>query len=301
MSLPDIAGHELQDLIGSGRCGAVYRASAGGKACAVKVFSSMAINRKALATALGALQQMPHHRGILTVEDYNFDRSPYYTAMPLVGMVMKDGQGRRVWQTPTLESLCTQPNPDQAWNHIYQLADALAWLHRHGIPHGNLRPCNVLLEDDAESSIRITDIAQGWVGGIHHLELTDHFIHLCPEQAENPEGVFAGYGASWDVYSFGVLAYRLLTGQLPRGARAWSEQVASVQKKAASGLAYGIDSAALITAVRAQPKISWPAAPQSKWDDRRRNIIERALDLNTAARWTDMREVMREFEILESD
>lgn len=301
MSLPDIAGHELQDLIGSGSCGAVYRASSGGKACAVKVFSSMAINRKALGTALNAMLQIPHHRGVLPVENFNFERSPYYTIMPLVGMMMKDTQGRRVWQTPTLEPLCNQPNPEQAWSYIYQLSDALAWLHQHGIPHGNLRPCNVLLEDDAEASLRLTDMAQGWVGGIHHLELTDHFVHLCPEQAENPEGVFAGYGASWDVYSFGVLAYRLLTGQLPRGARAWEEQVSAVQKKAASGLAYGIDSAALITAVRAQPKISWPDAPQSKWDERRRNIIERALDLNSAARWTDMREVVREFEVLESD
>lgn len=301
MSLPDIAGHELQDLIGSGRCGAVYRASSGGKACAVKVFSSMAINRKALATALSALQQMPHHRGVLPVENFNFDRSPYYTATPLVGVMMKDSQGRRMWHTPTLEVICNKPNPDQAWNYIYQISDALAWLHKHGIPHGNLRPCNVLLEDDAEASIRLTDMAQGWVGGIHHLELTDHFVHLCPEQAENPEGVFAGYGASWDVYSFGVLAYRLLTGQLPRGARAWAEQMASVQKKAASGLAYGIDSAALITAVRGQPKIAWPDVPQSKWDERRRNIIERSLDLNPSARWTDMREVVREFEVLESD
>jgi len=213
----------------------------------------------------------------------------------------KDQQGRRQWYTPTLETVCQNANQDQAWNYIYQLSDSLAWLHRHGIPHGNLRASNVLVEDDAEGSIRLSDIAQGWVGGIHHLELTDHFVHLCPEQAENPEGVFTGYGLSWDVYSFGVLSYRLLTGQLPRGARAWVEQVALVQKKAASGLAYGIDSAALVAAVRAQPKIVWPDAPQSKWDERRRNIIERALDLNSNARWADMREVVREFEVLESD
>ena len=72
MSLPDIAGHELQDLIGSGRCGAVYRAISAGKPCAVKVFSSMAINRKALAAAVDALQQMPPHRGVLPVLDANF-------------------------------------------------------------------------------------------------------------------------------------------------------------------------------------------------------------------------------------
>jgi hypothetical protein len=302
MSLPEIAGHELLDLIGSGRCGAVYRASAGGKACAVKVFSSMAINRKALSTAVRAMQQMPHHRGVLPVEDFNFDKSPYYMATPLVGVMTKDSQGRRQWQTPTLEAACHGGlPPDQAWAHIYQLADALAWLHKHGIPHGNLRPCNVLLEDDVESSIRLADIAQGWVGGIHHLELTDHFVHLCPEQAENPDGVFAGYGPSWDVYAFGVLSYRLLTGHLPRAEKTWSDQVALVQQKAASGLAYGIDSAALLSAVRVQPKITWPTPVQSKWEDRRRNIIERALDLNPAARWSDLREVVREFEVLESD
>jgi serine/threonine protein kinase len=170
MSLPEIAGHELQDLVGSGRCGAVYRAAAGnGKACAVKVFSSMAINRKALSTAIRALQQMPHHRGVLPIDSFSFEKSPYFCVMPLVGVMTKDSAGRRQWQTPTIESLCAGLAPDQAWRHIYEIADALAWLHKHGLPHGNLRPCNVLLEDDAESSIRLADVAQGWVGGIHHL------------------------------------------------------------------------------------------------------------------------------------
>ncbi len=138
MSLPEIAGHELLDLIGSGRCGAVYRANASGKARAVKVFSSMAINRKSLSTAIRAMQQMPHHRGVLAVEDFNFDKSPYYMATPLVGVMTKDSQGRRQWQTPTLETVCHGLPTDKAWGFIYHIADALAWLHRYGIPHGNL-------------------------------------------------------------------------------------------------------------------------------------------------------------------
>lgn len=302
MSLPEIAGHELKDLIGSGACGAVYRAvSSDNKACAVKVFSSMAINRKALARALNALQQMPHHRGILPVESFNFDQSPYFAAMPLIGVMTKDNHGNRVWQTPTLESACNGLPPEQAWRYVYELADAVAWLHKHGIPHGNLRPSNILLEDDPESSVRVTDLAQGWVGGIHHLELADHFVHICPEQAENPDGVFAGYGHSWDVYSFGVLAYRLLTGQLPRAAEAWESEVAKAYQQSNAGLAYQLDNNALLQAVRAQPKISWPEPAASKWEERRRSIIERALDLNPSARWTDLREVVREFEVLESD
>lgn len=302
MSLPEIAGHELQDLLGSGRCGTVYRAvGTNGKACAVKVFSSMAINRKALSMSIRTLQQMPRHCGVLPIDTSSFEKNPYFCVMPLVGMMTKDSAGRRQWQTPTLESHCSGLAPDQAWRHIYELADALAWLHKHRLPHGNLRPCNVLLEDDGESSIRLADVAQGWVGGIHHFELTDHYIHLCPDQIENPDGVFAGYGESWDVYAFGVISYRMLTGSLPRAAVAWQEQIAISQQQAASGNAYSINGTALLTAVRAQPKIVWPHPAQSKWEQRRRNIIERALDLNASARWSDLREVVREFEVLESD
>ena len=120
MNLPEIAGHELLDLIGIGRCGAVYRATAGGKARAVKVFSSMSIDRQALNAAISAMQQMPHHRGVLAVEDFNFDRSPFYLSMPLVGVMTKDSQGHRQWQTPTLETACHGLPEDQAWAYIYR-------------------------------------------------------------------------------------------------------------------------------------------------------------------------------------
>ncbi|MDB6116344.1 MAG: hypothetical protein JWO08_125, partial [Verrucomicrobiaceae bacterium] len=246
MSLPEIAGHELQDLIGGGSVGAVYRASGtGGRACAVKVFSSMAINRKGLGLTLRALQYMPPHRGVLPVMGFEMDRSPYYVATPLVGVMTKDAGGRKVWHSPTLETMCGRLPGDQAWRYIYELADSLAWMHKHSIPHGNLKCGNVLVEDDPESATRITDAGQGWVGGVHHLELYDHFMYLCPEQAEQPEGFFNGFGQGWDVYSFGIVSYRLITGQFPRGAQAWSQESAQRQLKAAQGLGYSINNIAL--------------------------------------------------------
>lgn len=298
MSSPEIPGLELLELIGSGGCGAVYRAAAAGKPCAVKVFSSMAIHRKALAAALQRLQQAGPHRGVLAVEHFDLEHSPYHLIMPLLGGAERDDQGRRVWHTPTLADLGRMADAERAWNCIGQLAEALAWLHRLGVAHGNLRPCNVLLEGD---QLRLADVAQGWVGGVHHLELTDHFVHLCPEQAEHPEGFLEGRGPRWDVYSFGVLAYRLLTGRLPRAEEAWAEESARLAAALAAGVTAAPDSRRLLAAVRAQPRISWPEAAASKWEERRRHVLERALDLNPAARWADLREVLREFELIESD
>jgi tetratricopeptide (TPR) repeat protein len=302
MSLPDIAGHELQDLIGAGSCGAVYRAvTADGRACAVKVFSSMAINRRALAATIRAMHHMPPHPGVLPVHEYSFDQSPYFCVMPLVGMLSKDGAGHSLWQAPTLESLCGRLPADQAWRHIYEVAASMAWLHRHGITHGNLRPVNVLLEDDPECATRLADLGQGWVGGIHHLDFTDHFMHLCPEQVDDPDGVFSGQGFSWDVYSFGVLSHRLLTGRFPRAETHWNEQLAHIRRQTAAGLAPQVDGEAIVAAVRAQPEVRWPEIIQSPVEQRRREIVRRCLAFDSDERYRDMRDVLREFEIMEAD
>ncbi len=304
MSLPDIAGHELLELIGSGGCGSVYRARmADGRECALKVFSSMAINRKALMLTAETLAALPGHEAVLTPLAHSFERSPYYCALPLLGKAERRPGGKTHWEVDTLEDWCQEGLPkEQAWAVIYKLADALAWLHKTGLPHGNLRPCNVLVEMvDGEPALRLTDMGQGWVGGIHHLDLGDHFVYLCPEQAERPEGVFGGQGPGWDVYSFGVVAYRLLTGRLPRGEAAWAEQLELARLRVTQGLAYEIDSPALLRAVRAEPAVTWPEAAESPWEERRRQVVERALHARPEARWRDMREVLREFEALEAD
>lgn len=301
MSLPQIAGLELQDLIGKGSCGAVYRAVTADNrtTAAVKVFSSMAINRKLLGIAMRGLQQMPEHPGLLPVTAFDFDSSPYFVATPLVGFTTEDGKGRRTWETPTLESCCGNVGPDEAWRYIYEVCDSMAWLHKHNLVHCNLKPRNVLLEDDPASATKITDVVQGWIGGVHHFEATDHFMYVPPEQAEHPDAL-ATQGTAWDVYAFGVVAYRLLTGRFPR-----AEEEYERQRKRHTGDRGGMpatfDNPAIMAAVRGQPEIGWPTRTRSKWDERRRQVIERCLALDPRHRWPDLREVMREFERLEAD
>ncbi|HSI61797.1 MAG TPA: protein kinase, partial [Candidatus Saccharimonadia bacterium] len=268
MSLPDIDGLELQDLIGKGSCGAVYRAVVGEtrEACAVKVFSSMAINRKLLTIGMRGLQQMPEHPGILKVHRFDFDSAPYHVAVPLVGFMTEDGQRRKHWETPTLEGCCGTIPADEAWRYIYEVCDSMAWLHKHNLVHCNLKPRNVLLEDDQASATKIGDPVQGWIGGVHHFDTTDHFLYIPPEQAEHPDAL-ATHGTSWDVYSFGVLAYRLLTGNFPRAEQELEREIQ--EQTNFTGTVRTVDNGSILTAVRDQHDIVWPKKPTSKWDERR--------------------------------
>lgn len=301
MSLPQIAGHDLEELIGWGSCGAVYRAVSAdtGVACAVKVFNSMAINRKMLAIGMRGLQQMPDHPGILRPITFDFDASPYFLAMPLVGFMAQDGQGKKVWESPTLESSCGKVPADAAWRYIYEVGAGMAWLHKHNLVHCNLKPRNVLIEDDPASSCKIVDAVQGWISGVHHFDPTDHFMYMPPEQAEHADGL-AVHGTSWDVYSFGVLSYRLLTGRFPRANEAFDIELHK-QRIASGAMPQAMDNGAILQTVRAQTEIEWPSSPTSKWDAQRKQILERCLELEPRRRWHDLREVMHEFEKLEAD
>jgi len=301
MSLPEIAGLELHDAIGQGSCGAVFRAITVDtrSACAVKVFSSMAINRKLLAIGMRGLQQMPDHPGILKVLQFDFDNAPYYVTMPLVGFKAEDGKGKPCWETPTLETCCGKVPPDEAWRYIYEVCDSMAWLHKHNLVHCNLKPRNVLIEEDRASATKISDPVQGWIAGVHHFDATDHFMYLPPEQAEHPDAL-ATQGTMWDVYSFGVLAYRLLTGKFPRAGGELSDQMQK-HARGRGASAPTVDNGAILASVRSQPDIIWPTKPTSKWDQRRKELIEKCLALDPKQRWPDLREVMREFEKLEAD
>ncbi len=275
--------HEAE-FVGQGCCGEVSKGlDSEGRQIALKRFNSMAIDRHFLEQNYRRYARLSKHPGIVDIHGYQFMQSPYFIVMDWI-------DGKKLDEIDPLSEV-------ESWQRIYEVADALAHLHKHGLVHTNLHPGNIFVTDDSRSIAKITDFGPGLAGKVHHIDLGEHAYFAPPEQLEHPEQFDDKIADQWDVYRFGVIAFWLINGTLPRGHQYVKDRGEALA--AAAGRPVPVDNLQFAHDVRENPDFRWNRKTGNRVFKLRREIVDRCLSLDPNDRPMDMREVRTSFRALE--
>lgn len=182
------------------------------------------------------------HPHILPLHDSGEAGGLLYYITPYVdGETLRERLGR-TGRPPLSETL--------RW--LRDVARALAHAHRQGVVHRDIKPANILLNQDGDALVADFGVAKALasaqepagsaeanlrdgvlVSNVHdakpQAELTGATLALGTPAYMAPEQVRGSRGTDHraDLYSFGVVAYELLTGVSPFGGRPKHEQLAA--------------------------------------------------------------------------
>ncbi|KXO89535.1 Stk1 family PASTA domain-containing Ser/Thr kinase [Tsukamurella pseudospumae] len=140
--------------------------------------------------------------GLVAVYDQGVDGELAFLVMELVtGGTLRELLGERGPMPPHAVAAVMGP-----------VLTALGTAHRAGLVHRDVKPENVLISDGGE--VKVADF--GLVRAIAAASVTSSSVILGTAAYLSPEQVESGNAdARSDVYSSGILAYELLTGQVP--------------------------------------------------------------------------------------
>lgn len=212
----DLSGQTLgpfriESRLGQGAMGTVYRATylKNGKPAAVKVMSTPGDEPNPTFAArfereIKLLSQF-HHANIVRIYGASEDQGIRYYAMELV-------------EGPTLADILDKRGKihfARAAAYTIQVCEALQQIHSVGVIHRDLKPGNLLIS--ADHKVKLTDFGIAKDISSHttrELTQADHTVgtvaYMSPEQLTGDE-----LTRKSDLYSLGIVFYRMLTGRLP--------------------------------------------------------------------------------------
>ena len=292
MEVPRADGLKPGKLIGHGGCGRVFQAKdAAGTDCAVKFFDERTISRQLLEKMTARLKTGGWPSGVMPVIAADFNAAQPFWITPQV-VDAEDGAD----PIPrNLQNLLREHPGTGSWALVRSLARALARMHQRQVAHGNLKPGNVFFAADGE--VLLSDWAMGNVPGTRHFTFTDAVLYQAPEQLRNPSGYLDEAGYRWDVFSFGVLAYRILTGKFPRCHDTFNFVAPAPGETRKEGVQ--ADLGKIARNLEARPAVIWPEAARNPLEVAFRDWIDRCLPLDPLERPATMMEVAAGFEMLE--
>lgn len=217
-----IAGYQLLEILGRGGMSIVFLArpvEQTGKNVAVKIlipadiatFDEFATFQARFQREARAVHQLDHEH-ILPVLSYGEEDGLFYMVIP---MIARGTLSRQL-------ALATGPLPlNEIATYLTQLADAVDYAHQHGMVHRDIKPGNVLIDEEGSvyladfGIVRLFDSGQSAFEEAPTTLTTTGKIYGTPAYMA-PER-FKGEPAepAADIYALGILAYQLVTGRVP--------------------------------------------------------------------------------------
>ncbi len=196
-----VDGYEIKKFLGRGAYGEVWSAISQktGRKVAIKFYTGRSSSDvQMLAREVEKLAVIGADRYVVQLLDIGWDSEPPYYVMDYIEHGSLED---RLKENSTIDTA-------EAVELFQEIATGMMHLHDKGILHCDLKPGNVLLDQDGKP--RVADFGQSRLSSDNTPALGTLF-YMAPEQADTQ----ANPDARWDVYGLGALLYSMLAGQPP--------------------------------------------------------------------------------------
>ena len=227
--MKQLGQYEIIEKLGEGGMGTVYRAkmSALNKELALKVLSDYCAKDPELLERFvreaRIMANLPDYRYVVQAYDLDERDGKYFYAMEYIPLSLAQYLGDAdvcTEQTRKVKRESKMLDVKTAIEITHQILRGLEVIHEAGVIHRDLSPQNILLKKESEKiTAKITDFG---IAGVRESGLTrtgtsgiGNEIYVAPEQW----GALGDADERADLYSLGILMYRMFTGRLPMGVR----------------------------------------------------------------------------------
>ncbi len=203
----EIPGYKIESTLGQGGMATVYLAVQESleRRVALKVMNSSLTADASFCERFlkegKIIAQLSSYPEIVTIFDIGCAGSNYYMAMEYIsGANLK----QRISQHTDL---------DRPLTIVKQIAGALGYAHSRGFIHRDVKPANILFQEDGTAILTDFGIAKSLSS---ETQLTQAgFTVGTPEYMSPEQAVGQSMDARSDLYSLGIVLYEILTGQKP--------------------------------------------------------------------------------------
>ena len=203
--------YQVQERLGEGAMGTVYRAVRDGEPTPVALklvkqeHAADGLYRQRFLHEARAASEVTHPHLVDVIDAGEVD-GRQFLAMRLI-------TGRPLDQLVRAGELL---DPPTAARIAVQIGDALDALHAKGVVHRDVKPANILLQDDGSAALTDFGLAKGT--GYASLTAAGQIVgtieYLAPELHHGPGGAPAS-----DLYALGCVVYESLVGKTPFGGK----------------------------------------------------------------------------------